>query len=532
MTDAGLALDDVLASARGFGDSVYIHKQKQDAYERRLAKISDRLPPAARLVETLGKSDSSVRDRVLGDTVLRCAVQHALTNLETGAVCALSLAECGDVFDAAAQHVREGRRDDPLQVGLPGSSRSSRLGEREYHGLIWSEEHDDDVFGRAFRELILENYGAPLCTPSAENIEMLRRGTELLETLVPSLARSALSHARMVAVFPPVGSWNGRASSSQFRVSATIFLHRDLLVSPWWVAEHLLHEALHQKLYDFRHGHSLLAPDYQRADAPSVCALWNISDVDRSNYWDVHRVLAACHVYVHLSLLATLAEKRHPELADSFGPYGYPISTTGSRPALHRARYLGEELQATCWNELGLAGKSLVQWLMSVLDVLDPAPPPPRAHLHLILELYGREVSLIQAVLDRSDTKTGPDAFPHDRSALATLAVRDLTRTTEILRTLDAEQEATCLSSSYSRQDAGDALARPYPSMREQIIRAIRAVAPDGYQVHPRGPISGQAEESIREMVQQSSQDLDMIVRGQAEEVARRTTAPSPNDGS
>src|SRR5262249_52940758 len=157
-------------------------------------------------------------------------------------------------------------------------------------------------------------------------------------------------------------------SSSQFRLSGTFFLTRSRLSSPWWVAEHLFHEALHQQLYDFRHGHSLLVPIYGEREGAKVCSLWNPPDSTRSNFWDTDRVLAAFHVYVNLALFCTLAEQRTTELSDVYGP---PDRMTGSRHAITRAHYLAEQLKATCWRELGLAGASLVDWLCSILDALD-----------------------------------------------------------------------------------------------------------------------------------------------------------------
>ena len=521
VTEPLKSLEDVLGSARGFGDSNYIHQQKQQAYERRLVTIASQLRVAGELAQALHSATAMSRDRVVGSTVVRCAVQHALTKLEIGVDCALSLDECKEVFEAAIAHVESGLVIDPLQVGMPNAH---RLGSAQYHGLIWSEEHDDDVFGRMFRKLIDENYAAPLCVPTADEIHMLQRGARLLSELVPLLAESALSHARVIAPFPPVGSWNGRASSSQFRVSGTIFLHRSLLISPWWVAEHLLHESLHQKLYDFRHGHSLLSRDYQRPDAPSVCALWNTYDVDRGNYWDVHRVIAACHVYVHLALLATIAEERHLELEAEFGKYNDPISTTSSRAALSRARYLAEQLKRACWTELGLAGQALTDWLISVLDILDPAPPPPGASLHLVLELYRREISLIKAVLERSISheSSGSSAYAADQKALARLAANDATTAIEILRAANSGSDAEAIERELHSVPGGE-FAAFYPTLRERIAAALSDASNDGYTLpHPESR-SRNLNDEVRQMVKSASRSLDMIVRGQIEEVASAT---------
>ena len=103
-------------------------------------------------------------------------------------------------------------------------------------------------------------------------------------------------------------------SSSQYLLGGAIFISESVLDSPWQIAEQLFHESLHQKLYDFRHAHTVLAQDSPNIDdhpaRPSVVrSLWNYP----GNEWDSHQALAAFHVYVHLALLCTLAEQRATE---------------------------------------------------------------------------------------------------------------------------------------------------------------------------------------------------------------------------
>ena len=72
-------------------------------------------------------------------------------------------------------------------------------------------------------ELVTNNYGAEPCPPTAGELEVLRAGREVLRTLFPAVAASALSHTRVIAMFPDAGQWKGSASSSQFRLAGTIF---------------------------------------------------------------------------------------------------------------------------------------------------------------------------------------------------------------------------------------------------------------------------------------------------------------------
>ncbi|GHE15215.1 hypothetical protein [Streptomyces alanosinicus] len=109
---------------------------------------------------------------------------------------------------------------------------------------------------------------------------MLRQGSQLLHERLPLTTRGALSHTHLVGVTSGTDAWAGKSSTSQFTVVGIFFLNRKLLRNPWWVAEHLLHEALHQKLYDFCHAHSRLVRDLDDspnapADVRRVVSLWN-----------------------------------------------------------------------------------------------------------------------------------------------------------------------------------------------------------------------------------------------------------------
>jgi CubicO group peptidase (beta-lactamase class C family) len=217
---------------------------------------------------------------------------------------------------------------------------------------------------------------------------MLAKGAQLLGDLLPLLSCNVLSHVHLIAVYPPVGTWTGMASASEFRLSGAFFLNRLSLSNPFAVAEAIFHEALHHQMYDFRQGHSLLEPGFARKDAPRIHALWNLPDSKRGHYWNIHRALAAFHVYVHLALLCTVAEHRLHELEKVYGKLG---STTGRHKALARAQFLAEHIRKLCWQELGLAGKRFVDWFASVLDALDSSPPPKGSYVHLLLDRYRRE---------------------------------------------------------------------------------------------------------------------------------------------
>ena len=495
------SFDAILAQHRPFGNSDYILDQLQVCYKRRLIKISASLPVAGQLSDALNRANSFSQYRTIGDTVVRCVTQQALKQVETGTQYGLPLEECEEVFRETIRHLEEGKHGGPLKFGI---MQVNRLGPEPYHGWVWSEEHSDDIFGRSFRHVIQDNYGEALCTPNADKLAMLMKGTQLLGELLPLLSRSAFSHAHLIAVFPSVGNWKGKASSSQFRVSGTIFLNREAIQNPWWVAEHLFHKSLHQKLYDFRHGHSLLVrdslprPDSSREDVPKICSLWNVPGLNRLNYWDTPRAVAAFHVYVHLALLCTLAEERAPELEKVYGPlHSSSLTMTKSRKAFERAHYLGEKIKELCWQELGLAGQLLINWLISVLDALDPTPPPNGSYIHLLLDRYQRESRMVEQKLVSSDLTL----------QLTKLIKDEVESTRDVLSTMNAEIDLSQFNNTlaqYSDEDVGT----KFSQVRSLIAETLLNLSPDGYGLKCCSSESKVPDEIVKKMVESSSQQL------------------------
>lgn len=478
------AVETALVCHRAFGDSDYIRDQLAVAYRRRLHKLGSALPEAERLARLLDAAAPARQRQLLGDTVLRCAVQHAMRQLHLGDDYGLPLPRCAALFQGAAGHLRAGLPGGPLTARLPALARLHDGRARdEDDTYIWHAWQQDTPYAAAFLAVMEDNYGAPLATPTPHERALLRRGLRLLDALLPRLSASALSHVQLIALFPTLGTWRGKASSSQFRVNGSVFLNQELIGNPWWLAEHLLHEALHQKLYDFRHGHSLLAPDYAREDGAKVCSLWNAPDDEGNHCWDAHRVLAAFHVYVQLALLCLLAERHEAALAPLYGPIGTHMS--GSRRAIDRARYLGEQLRAVTWPELGLAGRRMTDWLMEVLDTLDTQRRPAGATVHLLLDLYERQSRKLDTYLAQQP--------PPRSDTLGVQAQQERAMAQAALRLLDREMPPP-------EQEQG------WPQTRQHVLQALLPVAQDVSMMERTG--YPQAQALITQMVQQSSRQL------------------------
>jgi hypothetical protein len=182
-------------------------------------------------------------------------------------------------------------------------------------------------------------------------------------------------------------------------------------------------------------------------------------------------VLAAFHVYVHLALFCTVAEERAPQLSDKYGPLD---RMTRSRDALQRAHYLAEQLRAVCWPELGLAGRSLVDWFSSVLEVLDPSPPPPGSYIHLLFDRYLREAREIEnhprSDRERSDLQRQLTALVREEARLA----RD------VLAAVGADLELSRFNDAFGQFSEED-LGVQFAKVRSLISKAILGVSPGGY---------------------------------------------------
>ena len=498
-------LERILAGHRAFGDSDYIVCRADRRYEDRLDELSAHLPVAGSVQDALAQACPGVARRVLGDTVVRYAINSALRQFAEAPRMSLSVEDCEEVLDATLDWLEVGASSATRPPFGAGSAVS--LGKVPYHGRIWLGERGADVFTRVFRRIVKERL-AHKCQPGAElavaddrDLALLEKGTSLLNELAPELTQSALSHVDMIAFFS-LTPWNGAASMSQFGLSGTVFLCRDLLQSPWWTAEHLLHEALHQKLYDFRHGHSLLVPDFAREGAPRVCSLWNVPGAARLNCWDAHRAVAAFHVYVHLALLGAIAEERAPEFEHTHGPLRARPGMTSSHKAMQRAHYLGEQLKTTCHDELGLAGRQMIDWLVEVVDALDPEPPPKGAHIHLLLDRYRGEARTVQTKIQRA-----PPGLSNLARELTALAMREIDSTRSMLAEVNASAEIERFQAAVS-QYTDDESAANFERLRNLICKTILGASPDGYRIRSGASGPARAEEIVTQMVEDSSRTL------------------------
>ncbi|WP_243795258.1 hypothetical protein [Saccharopolyspora gloriosae] len=349
----------------------------------------------------------------------------------------------------------------------------------------------------------------PLRAPESADLDMLRRGAELLAVLLPKISAGVLSHAHVVAVISSAGRWSGVRSNSLFRIGGAVFLGNEAIRNPWVVAEYLLHESLHQKLYEFRHAHSLLKRDLNPtpdgtdpAQQPAVVVPWRPPGGNRANEWDVFRALAAFHVYVHLAVLADAAETRAQELEDDYGClHDAQPRMTSSRTATHRAHFLADGIRRSCWEELGQAGRLMVGWLNSVLRDFDPNPPPPGAEFHLLMDRYLDEAR-------RLETRT---MSARSQSRLRPLMADEIRHAQRILATAGHRAGREKFDEAVTHLQQGEDKQR-FCQARALIADSLRSLSPDGYVLRPAPGGSDEPGEALRNMIDGSSEKLTAVV--------------------
>jgi HEXXH motif-containing protein len=125
----------------------------------------------------------------------------------------------------------------------------------------------------------------------ASALAVLIEGIALVRSVSPGLIDDLLAHVALVGIFDP--QREGRLVSASCRTYPGLILLET--PSSIDVAEALVHEAAHQKLFDFAITHDLLTVDSDRC--PPFHPPWAPDE----RLWPLEQTLAACHAYACLA---------------------------------------------------------------------------------------------------------------------------------------------------------------------------------------------------------------------------------------
>jgi hypothetical protein len=482
-----LSLDllDIELAQHPFGNSAYIADRMHESYRKRLEGLVACMPAAAALLNQLDRIGAPAWYYAIGNTVVRCAIDRALRASAPNTKSVLSVQACEQTLAAISAELA-GMRDCDGGLTFAGRLERSRLQQE-----LWSPHPRDGVITQQFRSLVFDLLEIRLWAPDADERAVFARGVQLLNELLPEISASVLQHVHAVAVFAPEGPMAGSASSSDINLSGTIFLNRNKLRDPWVVAEHVFHEALHQQLYDFHQGHTMLEPN--PVSANMVCSLWNLPTSIGDNYWGAWRTINAFHVYVHLTIFAAAAEQRDADLSEQFGA----VASIGRRTASARAHYLGDQLRSACWDELTKAGKRWVDRFDAVLEAVDVSPPPKGAYLHLLLDRYWTEANMVKSLRDRI---TGQ---PMAQTQLLRLAADELRCVRGVLSEVDPSGQLEQFDRAVDTLPDLDPMDR-FRQIRTLIVDTVLRASPDGGYTLDQGG----GDQAIGDRIQRSSETL------------------------
>ncbi|MBW4573795.1 MAG: hypothetical protein KME08_00760 [Aphanothece sp. CMT-3BRIN-NPC111] len=513
-TQTLVQIEAFLAENRPFGDWFYIDERTSARYDCRLEMLTEHLPITKILLTALRQSSPQSRYRVMGDPVVRSAINTALGHFKLD-VPHTRLDELEAVFSIAASHLAQDKCMAPLEAG---TLQAIRIGTASNHAWVWCEERADDIFGQIFRQH-LASARLKLRTPNDQEQKMLVQGTQLLNDLLPKLAFSTLKHVHLVAVMEQPLGFSGITNPS---ILGTIFLSPSVLKNPWQVAEHLLHEALHQKLVDIVDTHSIWRRGYPIADTPTIRVIWRRPQLRNSNEWPLYRALAAFHVYVHLALFFTVVERQAAKLEKLYGPlYDIDIAVS-ARGAFDRAHYLGHQIKQLD-RELGHAGRRFVDWLIAILNAFDPCPPPANGYVHLLLDLYDREAEELRQLIAQLNTKgKEPSAVFADTSVQQILAYMTESEIGKVQRVLSTLSEAgfplpNLYEENHLLTTAPDnatptEIAAKFWSVRAFVSQTLRKILPEAYSHAHQIQAKKTLGELVQEMVEHSGQCLNTLI--------------------
>lgn len=508
-------VEDALANSRPFGNHRYIAKRIWTHYERRLEMLAHDLPFSNKLLEALRRTSPRIRDRVIREPVLRCAINSALCHFKLHGPSSFLVDELDYVFALAQKQCRATNRRN----ARPAKYRHTFIGQLRCRSAIWSGENDDDGFAKLFRRVFhLYHPGLDLCVPGSHCLNTLELGSELLDMLMPMLGRSALAHVGRLGIVqvPKTASFSSVTNPG---VPGAFFLSPAVLRTPWQAAEYLLHESLHVKFVDIEHTHSLLSQKYEVTKSPKIRPHWNRIEPNLTNEWPISRSLTVCHVYACLAIFFSRVHMLGPKLVERFGPFHGLDPVLSARRSFDRAQYLASRIKEH-GDQLGAAGILFVNWLSNIITASDSNPVPEGVYVHLLLDLYDREARDLRPFMEVLEKKraSGANSVEHVHENLANMIRNELSNTRSVLSTLGESALPGLLKELLTTIQADDEtstieLLSNLLNARALISRGLRAIPPAEFVGNGHTDVERSPQGLVRAMVERSGQELNTLIK-------------------
>lgn len=361
-------IEQELSNNSMFGDCHKIVNQTLEVYNFIVDILSEHYSSIQQFSNKLQRASAEQRYRVLGDPVIRDAMNAAIGHLKNRQNLPDTVQ---NLFVLAAPFLETDSNVSLLQSKM---EKMEPLYSEPLSPWIWNVDNSKTNLEICFHDLFIRElgFGDPkptLRAPDQYMIRALHKGANLLNELFPELSRSALYHVHTVAVIDvePQFRSNDDLRSNLFESVSTNDLPNAIFVSPiplrnsWHTAEVLFHEALHKKFADLILIRSILRTEYSAVSSRKVYVRW------REDEWSVDRALAAFHVYVHLVLYFYAVQRSFERLTPRYGPLHGTTPVQAMYQALERSNYLGEELLKFGPEELGSDGLRFLDWLIKIL---------------------------------------------------------------------------------------------------------------------------------------------------------------------
>src|SRR6185437_8886738 len=371
MADAGAICrsEELLAGHPDFGDADLIWRRAEARLRFAVEVVGEQLPGVS---DVLGMvAGKGCLPQVLRDPLVRMATEAALQRLALGGLGAPHGADGpGDLVEVLGQAAAGAIPGDDRVPTQIDEGCGLRAGPGGWIWLLGFPGSPGPLAGRLEREcaenfIELAGRTGELNPDTKRTAELADLACDLLGSVLPELAPQVIRHVTALGMVTATGQDGVMLSAAGGApLPGLVMIRPGQLDQPWDAAGRILHEALHLKLFDICVSCSLIANPGSGTGVP-----W------RPARWDIRRVLAAFHVYAHLTLFQAAARTHGRRLAEKFGdpPDNPGVSSSphrGYQRPEQRLRYLAEQLTGPLADDLTLAGRRFVAWQLDAIAPL------------------------------------------------------------------------------------------------------------------------------------------------------------------